>query len=124
MELVGTSDSGTGVTGNGNSGDGVVGTGGNNGVVGTGGNNGVVGTGGNNGVSGTGGSVGVFGGAGNYGGEFQGGHAPLRLRPSDTQGAPNTGRHFMGELYVDNQGALYFCVADGTPGTWKRVQLV
>jgi hypothetical protein len=30
----------------------------------------------------------------------------------------------MGELYVDNQGALYFCVASGTPGTWKTVQLI
>ena len=31
--------------------------------------------------------------------------------------------HNIGELYVDNQGVLYFCVASGTPGTWKTVQL-
>ena len=76
------------------------------------------------GVSGDGSDAGVFGNGVKYGGDFIGGLAPLRLRPSKIQGSPNTGDHSMGELYVDNEGALYFCVVSGTPGTWKRVQLV
>ena len=62
------------------------------------------------------------GGSGGYGGDFEGELAPIWLRPSKTEGSPSTGAHNMGELYVDNQGALYFCVAGGTPGTWKTVQ--
>jgi hypothetical protein len=50
------------------------------------------------------------------------------LTLSNTAGSPTTGHHVMGELYLDNQGVLYFCVADGTTanpaGTWKQVQLV
>jgi cation transport ATPase len=42
----------------------------------------------------------------------------------NTTGAPTTGNHKMGELFVDNTGSLYFCILDGTPGTWKKVQLV
>jgi hypothetical protein len=80
--------------------------------------------GGSIGVRGDGSDAGVFGNGVNYGGDFVGELAPLRLRPSNTQGSPNTGAHNIGELYVDNQGSLYFCVASGTPGTWKRVQLV
>src|SRR5262249_12515551 len=41
-----------------------------------------------------------------------------------SQGSPSKGAHNMGELYVDNQGVLYFCMAGGTPGSWKKVQLV
>ena len=60
-----------------------------------------------------------------YGGDFSGGLAPLILRhPENAQGPPTSGNHQMGELFVDNQGVLYFCVANGTPGTWKKVQLV
>jgi hypothetical protein len=116
MELVGSSDSGVGVTGTSNSGVGVVGTSNiRNGVIGKG----------SNGVVGTGGNIGVVGDStSGYGGAFSGGLAPLRLEPSNTQGSPASGRHSVGELYVDNNGALYFCVGSGTPGTWKRVQLV
>ena len=64
------------------------------------------------------------GGSGGYGGDFEGELAPVWLRPSKTKGSPSTGAHNMGELYVDNQGVLYFCVAGGTPGSWKKVQLV
>jgi hypothetical protein len=59
-----------------------------------------------------------------YGGSFFGGLAPLLLGSSSTQGPPTSGTHSVGELYVDNQGDLFFCVASGTPGTWKTVQLV
>ena len=136
MELVGSSDSGTGVTGTSKSGTGVKGTSDtHSGVVGNGGNIGLEGTGGSYGVTGIGDLYGVYGNGNNdagvsgesanaYGGAFNGGLAPLWLVPSHSQGPPNTGDHLMGEFYVDNQGALYFCVANGTPGTWKRVQLV
>ena len=99
----------------------------NNGVaVVNAGNNGVIGNGSNYGVIGNGGTgSGVAGNStSRYGGEFGGGLAPLRLAPSTTQGSPVSGTLSVGEFYVDNQSALYFCVAGGTPGTWKRVQLV
>jgi hypothetical protein len=35
------------------------------------------------------------------------------IKPSNTQGSPNTGAHNIVELYVDSQGALYFCIASG-----------
>ena|SRR5215831_8008724 len=108
MEIVGSSDSGAGLTGTSSSGTGVVGRG-----IG------------DTGVRGTGGLVGVHGSSTRgLGGDFSGGLAPLRLQPADTQGSPTSGTHSTGEFYVDNQGALYFCIANGTPGTWKRVQLV
>ena len=109
------------------------------GVSGSGSDTGVVGSGNVVGVRGAGPTIGVLGGgnltgvkgisigpgrSGGYGGDFEGELAPIWLRPSKTQGSPSTGAHNMGELYVDNQGALYFCAAGGTPGTWKTVQLV
>jgi hypothetical protein len=57
------------------------------------------------------------------GGEFIGGQAPLRLVPSATVGAPKTGIHHKGELYVDTNGDLFYCKADGTPGVWKKVDM-
>ncbi len=61
-----------------------------------------------------------------YGGLFVGGLAPIYLEPSSISGTPppTTGNHRMGELYVDSGGELYFCIQNGTPGTWKKVQLV
>jgi hypothetical protein len=58
--------------------------------------------------------------------EANGYSAPLRLRPASTSGAPTTGTHKRGELFVDSQGNLFLCVADsvGTgAGTWKKVVL-
>jgi hypothetical protein len=76
------------------------------------------------GVVGNGG-VGVIGESDTgYGGSFTGAAAPLLLGPSSAAGPPNSGTHKMGELYVDVNGVLYFCTANGTPGTWKMVQLV
>ncbi|HXX98724.1 MAG TPA: hypothetical protein VEL11_16625 [Candidatus Bathyarchaeia archaeon] len=144
MELVGASDSGVGVNGSSKTGIGVAGTAGTLGstgigVSGSGSDTGVVGSGNVVGVRGAGPTIGILGGgnltgvkgisvarggSGGYGGDFEGELAPVWLRPSKTQGSPSTGAHNMGELYVDNQGVLYFCVASGTPGTWKTVQLV
>ena len=56
-----------------------------------------------------------------YGGQFEGGKAQLFLKPGGTAGKPTTGAHLKGELYMDSAARLFVCVADGTPGTWKRV---
>jgi hypothetical protein len=56
-----------------------------------------------------------------YGGHFTGGRAPLRLDPGPIAGAPTTGNHQKGELYVDNAGSLFFCKADGVPGPWVKL---
>jgi hypothetical protein len=57
-----------------------------------------------------------------YGGAFSGALAPIWLRPS-AAGIPTTGSHRGGELYVDSTNVLWYCIATGTPGTWKRVVL-
>jgi hypothetical protein len=43
------------------------------------------------------------------------------LLPSGTAGAPTTGVHYAGELYVDHAAVLWFCTGLGTPGTWVRL---
>jgi hypothetical protein len=58
-----------------------------------------------------------------YGGHFTGGRAPLRLDPSSTLGAPTAGSHLRGEFFVDGNGELFYCKADGNPGAWFRVGL-
>jgi hypothetical protein len=60
---------------------------------------------------------------GKIGGEFSGSVAPIRLKPASTVGAPSSDVHSKGELYVDANGQLFLCVADGAPGTWKKVHL-
>jgi hypothetical protein len=62
--------------------------------------------------------------ANGIGGNFSGGLAPLRLQPASNMGPPVGGNHRTGELFVDSGGALFFCIADGNPGTWRRVQLI
>ena len=56
-----------------------------------------------------------------YGASLAGGTAPLHLEPAATVGAPTTGDHRLGTLYVDADAALWLCVADGTPGAWRQV---
>lgn len=58
-----------------------------------------------------------------YGGSFQGGAAALRLVPTAFTGAPASDEHAIDELVVDANGALFICVATGTPGTWKQVRI-
>ncbi|MDT7687836.1 MAG: hypothetical protein QOE46_595 [Acidobacteriota bacterium] len=67
--------------------------------------------------------IGVSGNGGTYGATLQGGRAPLRLVPSATEGAPQSGLHLIGEFFVDAQGTLFYCRGNGTPGNWKRVRL-
>ena len=87
---------------------------------------------GTTGVTSFGDSMGVYGEGGTglfgrsytgYGAELAVAQAPLRLDPATTTLAPTTGTHKRGELFVDSQGSLFLCVADGTPGTWKKVVL-
>jgi hypothetical protein len=56
-----------------------------------------------------------------YGGFFVGGLAPIFLSPGTGAGAPTSGGHAAGELYVDGAGVLWYCTANGTPGTWVRL---
>jgi hypothetical protein len=57
-----------------------------------------------------------------YGVVASGGRAPLRLVPGQGVGAPSHGKHKTGELYVDSEGSLFFCVKLGHHGgTWVRL---
>ena len=67
------------------------------------------------------GILGQAGDGGLYGGLFKGGKAPLRLVPSTTKGAPNSGFHEKGEFFVDTEGGLFYCTTNGTPGTWIKL---
>jgi hypothetical protein len=68
-------------------------------------------------------SSGVFGagGASGIGGSFVGGRAPLWLGLHETLGAPTSGTHTTGEIYLDSAALLWVCTAAGTPGTWMRL---
>lgn len=82
---------------------------------------------GNTGVHGKGrGGPGVYGESAQYGGQFKGAKAQLRLMPptsSAAVGAPTQDTHAKGELYLDYTGTLFVCTAPGTPGTWRKVSM-
>lgn len=59
-----------------------------------------------------------------YGGQFEGGKAQLRIVPKGSVGKPTSGAHTKGEVYMDSAGTLFVCTANGTPGTWRKVQTV
>jgi hypothetical protein len=70
------------------------------------------------------GSHGVYGASDNgIGGYFQGGRAPLFLVPGASSGAPSSGDHSKGEIYLDSNGAVFVCTAgDGSDaGTWQEL---
>jgi hypothetical protein len=80
---------------------------GNVGVVGQGKNVGVTGT-----FTGSGGPPGPgVRGVGDYGGQFQGRSAQLHLRPVTSVGRPTTGQHNNSEIFLDQEGTLFVCVA-------------
>jgi hypothetical protein len=56
-----------------------------------------------------------------YGGVFAGGLSPLQLTPGGSAGAPASGAHLLGEIYVDIGGILWSCTGSGTPGTWVQL---
>jgi hypothetical protein len=64
--------------------------------------------------------VGVYG-TGAYGVAAEGSLAPLLLYPGIAAGPPTTGTHLAGELFVDSNGRLYYCLEGGTPGTWVKM---
>jgi hypothetical protein len=68
------------------------------------------------------GVVGICNGVG-YGGFFSGGLAPLGLARAGTPGAPSSGTHYPGEIYLDVNTVVWVCIAgDGFGvGTWVRL---
>lgn len=56
-----------------------------------------------------------------YGVVADGARAPLRLVPASSTGAPTSGAHQLGEIWVDSAGILYKCVTAGSPGVWAAV---
>jgi hypothetical protein len=79
------------------------------------------------GVQGTAASVGVYGkgpigvlGEGAVGGVFAGTDTAISLTPTGKSGPPTT-ESLKGDVTVDADGVLWFCIADGTPGTWIKL---
>jgi hypothetical protein len=106
-------ESGTGIDGYG--GTGVTGTGGTTGVLGAG----------PTGVRGTGTALGVAGvasAAGGIGLAGTGARAALSITSGTGSQPPNrTDAHTAGEIDIDANGTTWLCVADGTPGTWRKL---
>ena len=50
-----------------------------------------------------------------------GGTAPIQLSIGNTVGAPTSGQHEAGELYLDSNVTLFLCKKSGPPGTWKKL---
>jgi hypothetical protein len=50
-----------------------------------------------------------------------GGTAPIRLQVATTEGAPTSGNHVKGELFLDSNVTLFLCKQSGTPGIWKEL---
>ncbi|HEV2236239.1 MAG TPA: hypothetical protein VGR57_06205, partial [Ktedonobacterales bacterium] len=124
----------TGVSGTSDTSYGVHGFGGPAGVHGSSVGTGVQGE--NIAADGTAGGIGVHGisnhavmGAGvqgeglGYGGNFSGGRANLLLPPSMGAGAPSGTGHAAGEVYVDADAVLWYCVGtdQNGVGTWIRL---
>ncbi len=54
------------------------------------------------------------------GGWFTGGKANLRLIPNGSPGIPAVD-HSTGDMLVDSNGMLFYCIAGGTPGTFRQI---
>jgi hypothetical protein len=77
------------------------------------------------GLSGSG--TGVFGASSTgYGGVFSGPNAPLWLSTGGVPGAPTSGLHNQGEIYLDSTATLWVCIVGdrSNVGTWVRVGMV
>jgi hypothetical protein len=61
-----------------------------------------------------------YGGSG-LGGQFSGGRAPLSLVPGGAPGAPASGAHVIGDIYLDSLATVWVCIGSGTPGIWVRL---
>jgi hypothetical protein len=49
------------------------------------------------------------------------GSGVIGFRPATSQGPPTTGPWLSGDLITDEQGSMFACVADGTPGVWRKL---
>ena len=45
----------------------------------------------------------------------------FRIAPRSVPGSPATGTWSAGTIVVDSAGAVYICVAAGSPGTWQKL---
>jgi hypothetical protein len=50
-----------------------------------------------------------------------GNRANVLLAPNGTPPAARTDAHSRGELLTDSDSGLWYCIADGTPGTWRQI---
>jgi hypothetical protein len=64
---------------------------------------------------------GLFAVGGRFGASLQGSTAPLYLGTSGFIGAPTSGTHITGEVMIDNNGDMFLCVKNGSPGGWRQV---
>lgn len=56
------------------------------------------------------------------GGRFSGGRAQIQLASNSGVGAPVSGQHFNGDLYMDAAMIIWGCTLSGTPGTFRPLQ--
>jgi len=56
------------------------------------------------------------------GGYFRGGRAQVQIIPNGGAGAPTTGPHFAGDLYMDGNAVIWICIVTGTPGAFMPLQ--
>jgi len=71
------------------------------------------------------GGIAVVGAGTNYGASLRGGQAGLRIVPINGVPAARADQHFQGELdgspAAPGTSDLWACVADGTPGVWRKL---
>ncbi len=62
---------------------------------------------------------------GGYGANLKGGQAAVLINPTGGSGAPITGPHSKGEIFADNNNALFYSVDDisggGSAGVWRKL---
>lgn len=64
----------------------------------------------------------AFGNALGVGAWFYGGRAQIQIVPQGAVGAPTSGPHFAGDVYMDAAEVMWICTANGTPGTFAPLQ--
>jgi hypothetical protein len=69
--------------------------------------------------------AGVAGSSTNWtGGWFAGPTAQIELVPNGVLGAPTSGQHYHGMIFVDSAATMWLCTGTGNPGTWVRMAAV
>ena len=54
-------------------------------------------------------------------GLYAAGNGRLGLAQNASAGPPSAGTYAMGDLVRDGAGSIFYCVAGGTPGTWRSL---